>query len=196
MVKLKEAALLVDLARTTILSNFRKTKSIERIASNFKERQGVFVTLHSWPGKDLRGCIGLPYPIMSLGKAVIEASYASAFQDPRFFPLKEGELDNLIIEISVLSKPELIECKKEDLPKHIKIGKDGLMCTNRVHCGLLLPQVAVEQKWGSNHFLEQVCVKAGLSPDEWRRNHCKIYKFKAQIFVEVKPNGKVIEKKL
>jgi len=196
MISLKEGTLLVKLARKNIESTFKKVIGLTSETSQFKERHGIFVTLHTWPENGLKGCIGFPYPIMQLGKAVIETSRAAAFEDPRFLPLTESELNKIILEISILSRPELIEGKKEDLPENIKIRKDGLICTLGINTGLFLPQVAVEQKWNSLQFLEQVCIKAGLGANRWMHPQCKIYKFQAQIFSEVRPEGKVIEKRI
>jgi hypothetical protein len=193
---MQKGALLVKLARKSIEGNFGKVIGLTADSSEFKDRYGVFVSFHTWPENELRGCIGFPYPIMQLGKAVIEAARAAAFEDPRFLPLAEKEMNNIIIEISVLSKPELIDASKDDLPDEIRIGRDGLLCTLGLNTGLLLPQVAVEQKWNSLQFLEQVCLKAGLGANRWMHPQCKIYKFQAQIFSETKPNGKVAEKKL
>jgi hypothetical protein len=64
------------------------------------------------------------------------------------------------------------------------------------YSGLLLPQVPVEQKWNSESFLHNLCLKAGISPKSWKNKSCKIYKFQAQIFSEKTPNGEIIESDL
>ena len=197
--KLKEGGLLIQLARKAIEAVI-KGQDIRDIkeTSEFEKKRGVFVSIYI--EKKLRGCVGIPYPIMPLGKAVIEAAQAAAFEDPRFPPVSEEEFRNIRIEISVLTHPAMIETeearKREDILRDIEVGRDGLIVKHSGFTGLLLPQVAVEQRWNAQKFLEQTCIKAGISPKDWKGKDCKIYKFQAQIFSETKPNGKIAEKKL
>lgn len=174
---------LISLARHAIETVFSKTDLKLDDYKEFSEEQGVFVTLNKDDG--LRGCIGFSEPIYPLYKAVVRAARAAAFEDPRFDPLEEEELKEIKIEISVLTKPELIEAKSEkDYVNNIKIGKDGLFVHSGAFSGLLLPQVATEYNWDAETFLRQTCIKAGLSMDGWRSLRYKIYKFQAQIFKE------------
>ena len=160
----------VEIARRTIelwLKNREKHKP-EGYPKEFDEKYGVFVTIHTYPEKELRGCIGFPEPVYPLIKALQEAAISAATHDPRFPPLAESELNKVIIEVSVLTKPELIKVENpKDYVKNIRIGKDGLIAKKGFHSGLLLPQVATEYKWGAEEFLSQTCMKAGLSPDTW-----------------------------
>lgn len=189
MLNLKQGEIAVKLARNAIESFFKRheMKISDKV---FYEKRGVFVTLHNYPGKELRGCIGFPYPTFPLRQAIADAAKAAAFNDPRFFPLAEKELGSIIIEVSVLTLPEKIKAE----PKSIKIGKDGLICSLGNYSGLLLPQVASEQKWNARQFLENTCIKAGLQKDSWLEKECVFYRFQAQIFSEEKPNGKLIKK--
>jgi len=186
---------LVRLARKTVEDYFKK-KKLEIKETKFKEKRGVFVTIHTYPEHKLRGCIGYPTPVLPLGEALQKAAFSAAFQDPRFYPLKESELNEIIFEVSVLTEPELIRVKdpKEYLEK-IKIGKDGLMIEYGHHSGLLLPQVPLEfkPKWNVQTFLEQTCLKAGLLPDMWLDDRVKIYKFQAQVFSEKRPKREIIQ---
>lgn len=178
---------LVKLARSSIFSEPIHTDS-------FEDQQGVFVTLSSYPSKKLRGCIGFVEPIISLRSAVIKAARAAAFEDPRFPPLSKKE--NFTVEISVLSVPELIKVKSpEDYLKNIRIGKDGLIVHHGMHSGLLLPQVFPEWNADERKALEMTCDKAGLPKDAWKDKLCKVYKFHAQIFSELEPEGEIIESK-
>jgi len=61
--------------------------------------------------------------------------------------------------------------------------------------GLLLPQVAVEYGWDAREFLENLCLKAGVTPDCWLRKDVKIYKFQCLIWEE-KGKGEVVRKVL
>ncbi|MBW2995178.1 AMMECR1 family protein, partial [Candidatus Woesearchaeota archaeon] len=83
---------ILQLARDSITLYFedKKPKFDEEF---LREKLGVFVTIKL--NDDLRGCIGFPEPIYSLGKAIIEAAQASAFQDPRFPPLEKSELKDI-----------------------------------------------------------------------------------------------------
>lgn len=189
--KLKEGKELIELARKSINYFFASGSVMKDVApKKFSEKQGVFVTLNGFPSKELRGCIGFPYPIMALWNAVIEASVSAGFNDPRFNALELEEMEKIVIEISVLSVPQEIKGDKELIPKKIETGKDGLIIKMNRKSGILLPQVAKEWKWSSEKFLEETCIKAGLEKDSWKEKECKIFKFQAQIFSEKKPKGK------
>ncbi len=160
----------------------------------YEEKWGVFVTLHKFPSKELRGCIGLPEPIKQLWQAIIEAAVSAAFRDPRFYALEAVELDKVIVEVSVLTKPEKIEVKKkEELLEKIEIGKDGLIAERGLYRGLLLAIVPVEYKWSVEEFLEHTCEKAGLPREAWKDKNTIFYKFGTQIFAEESPKGEVKE---
>lgn len=190
---LKEGEKLVRYARH-VIENHVKGKKIEDL-KNFEEKAGVFVTINKYPGHMLRGCIGIPEPIYPLNKAIKEAAI-SACHDPRFPDLEENELDEIIVEVTVLTPPKLIKCKPVDYPKNIRIGKDGLIVEKGFYKGLLLPQVAVEYKWNEEEFLSQTCIKAGLPPDAWLDNDTKVYKFQGEVFAERKPRGEVVKVEL
>jgi len=194
-----EGEFLVRLARKSIeehLSGRRvepPTPPSERLA----ERRGVFVTLYRYPSKELRGCIGLPYPTHRLVDAVIHAAISSATADPRFPPVRLREMDEIVIEVSVLTKPE--EIKYDDpkkLPEKIVIGRDGLIIEAGGFSGLLLPQVPVEYNWTPEEYLMHLSLKAGLPSTYWLTGRARIYRFTAQIFAEKTPRGEIVEEKL
>lgn len=197
MLGLDEGLKSVQFARY-VAESYVKNKEIPSfdLGEIFNQELGVFVTIHTYPGHDLRGCIGIPQPIMPLKKAIVESA-KSATRDPRFPPLDESELDNIIIEVTILTKPELIEVSQpEKYPSNIEIGRDGLIVEQGFYKGLLLPQVPIEQGWDKKEFLSHTCMKAGLSPGAWFDENTKIYKFSGQIFTEVEPRGKIREKNL
>lgn len=186
MFSLKQGEGLVKAARNSI-----ESKKVE--LKGFDEKQGVFVTLHSYPSMNLRGCIGFPEPVMPLKKAVIEAAKAAAFEDPRFPPL-DVKNEKFIVEVSVLTVPEEIkENNPEKLPKKVKIGKDGLIVRYEMNSGLLLPQVFPEWNANQEQALSMTCEKAGLPKEFWKTGKCRFFKFQAQIFKEESPGGKVKE---
>ncbi len=190
----------IALARRAIAYylHLRTTLNEQSSDNRFEKKRGVFVTLHCFPSMQLRGCIGLPYPTTELWRAIIEAATSSAFADPRFPELTAGELDKIIVEISVLTEPKEINWKEkpEELLEKVCIGKDGLIAKQDYCSGLLLPQVASEWKWSKKQFLEQTCHKAGLPKDAWQEKNTIIQKFQAQIFKEKEPNSKEIIEKI
>ena len=196
MLSLNEGTKAVQFARDVIESYVKNKETSSDLGKTFNEKLGVFVTIHTFPEHDLRGCIGIPLPIMSLKEAIVESAQ-SATRDPRFPPLKENELSSIIIEVTILTKPELIKVKQpQDYLSHIAIGRDGLIVEQSFYKGLLLPQVPVEQGWDKEEFLSHTCMKAGLLPDAWFDKDIKISKFGGQIFTETKPRGTIKEKRL
>jgi uncharacterized protein len=198
---LEEGKLLIHLARETVktyLQTGKTPKPPENAPKKLFENCGVFVTISTQKRgrKDLRGCIGYPYPTNPLIQAVIDNAVNAATQDPRFEPLSLQELDHVVFEVSVLTPPELVKVEKpEEYVKQIKVGEHGLIIEKGFSKGLLLPQVPVEWGWCEEEFLCQCCVKAGLVPDSWLMG-AKVYKFTAIVFEEETPNGEVKRKKL
>lgn len=182
----EEGNFLVKLARKSIETYLNDKKILdvpENTPDTLKEEMGVFVTLDH--DGLLRGCIGYPEPIKPLVNALIEVAISAAVQDPRFPPVTSIELNELHLEVSVLTKPRLIEVDESSMyPENIKIGEDGLIVESDFNRGLLLPQVAVEWKWDEKDFLTNTCIKAGLNPDCWLDQNVKIHKFQSQIFKE------------
>ncbi len=194
---IEEGKFLINLARNTVKQYLETGKAIkppEETPKKLFEHCGVFVTINSvgHGEKELRGCIGYPYPTSPLVEAVIDSAINAATEDPRFEPLSTEELGKVVFEVSVLTPPEPVEVKnpKEYLSK-IKVGEDGLIVERGPYKGLLLPQVPVEWGWCEEEFLCQCCMKAGLPPDSWLTKDAKIYKFRAIIFEEQTPNGEV-----
>lgn len=186
---------LIKLARRSIsyisATGARLVEATEK--KRFLEKRGCFVTLHTFPEKELRGCIGFPYPIIPLWDAIIDAAVQAAFNDPRFPQLQSSELEKVILEISVLTLPEEIKGDKRELPEKIEIGKDGLIVKRGARSGLLLPVVPVTYKWDSETLLEQTCIKAGLPEAAWRSAETRVFKFQSQVFEESSPNGEIKE---
>jgi hypothetical protein len=191
---LEEGKFAVSLARK-VIENWVKNREVlepKDYPKSFERKSGVFTTLHTYPSKDLRGCIGFPEPVFPLIKAIVQSAI-EATQDPRFPPLGSEELNKIIVEVSVLTPPELIEVNKpEDYPKKIKIGKDGLIVRKGFHSGLLLPIVASQYGFDEGTFLRHTCLKAGLPANEWMERDTKIYKFQTEVFTEKKPRGEIV----
>ena len=141
---------------------------------NFAAPRGAFVTLKI--KGELRGCIGYTEPLYPLGQTVIRCAIYAASEDPRFVPVTPAELDRLEYEISVLTPVRRITD-----PSAVQVGRHGLVIAQGGRRGLLLPQVATENRWNREEFLAQTCVKAGLRPDAWKRG-AEISVFEAIVF--------------
>jgi AmmeMemoRadiSam system protein A len=175
----EEKIFLLSLARKTISLKIENKDSsqAQNFSETLKQLAGVFVTLNI--NDQLRGCIGYVEGIKPIQAAVEEMAIAAAFNDPRFPPLEKEEMQDLAIEVSVLSPLEILD----DI-NTIEVGKHGLIIESGLHRGLLLPQVAVEYNWNNISFLEHTCQKAGLSADAWKDETTKIQVFSAEIFSE------------
>jgi AmmeMemoRadiSam system protein A len=141
-----------------------------------EEPGAAFVTLKH--RGDLRGCIGSVEPREPLVSSVASMARAAAVEDPRFPPVGPTEVDDLTIEISVMSKPRPVANVRE-----IEVGKHGLIAEQGGRRGLLLPQVPVEWGWTREEFLDHTCAKAGLPKDAWRGD-ARLYAFTAEVFGE------------
>lgn len=139
-------------------------------------KQGAFVTLYL-RGR-LRGCVGYVWPLTPLYRAVAECAVAAAVEDARFRPLSLTDLPDTRIELSALSRLD-----EAGGPSDILVGTHGLLVTQGSRRGLLLPKVAVEHGWTPRQFLEQACLKAGLSLQAWK-NGATLERFTATVFRE------------
>ena len=142
----------------------------------FQRRCGVFVSLHI-DGK-LRGCIGVIDPQEELGESLVRTAASAALEDPRFGRIQPAEVEQLDVEVSLLS--ELHPTK----PEEVVVGRDGLLVGRGPRRGLLLPQVATEHHLDRVRFLEETCVKAGLPRDAWKEVGTTIHSFTCEVCSE------------
>ncbi len=179
-----EKAALLKLAKDTLDAYFANKPSPVCTSPDdgLIARKGAFVSLHR--EGDLRGCIGQLYSDQELHKVVQHCALSAALEDPRFPPVAQDELENLDIEISVLSPFRRIRNIEE-----VEVGKHGLYIVQGPFRGLLLPQVATEFRWDRKKFLEQTCRKAGLPESAWRDPHAEIYIFEAEVFSDSRSSG-------
>lgn len=171
-------------------SGFRRSK-VEPLA-DADGNAGVFVTLSTFPGHDLRGCIGIPMPVLPL-RLALEQAARSACHDPRFPPLSADEARRVTVEVTLMSVPERVGCPKEELPSRIVIGRDGLIIRLGGRSGLLLPQVPVEWGWDAYEYLAHLSLKAGLPQDAWMSTDAVIESFTGRVFRETEPCGEITE---
>lgn len=148
-----------------------------QLTQGLRQKLGVFVTLKEYG--DLRGCIGNIVGIRPLYQGVIENAQNAAAHDPRFDPVTPDELDQIEIEISVMSPLEPVKSLDE-----ILVGRDGLVLKKGFHSGVFLPQVPVEWNWDKTTYLEQLGLKAGLTRDAYKDPQTELLRFSAQVFGE------------
>ncbi|HXH24595.1 MAG TPA: AmmeMemoRadiSam system protein A [Vicinamibacterales bacterium] len=178
MLTVDEQAELLELARRALRARVlgETSPALDRLDGGLAAPCGAFVSLHR--GDELRGCLGRLTPDWPLARVVAHLAAIVADSDPRFGPVGPDELDELDIEISVLTPEREIASIDE-----IDIGRHGVVVERGRARGVLLPQVAVEHGWDAQAFVEQACLKAGLPADGWRRG-ARVYVFEAAVFNE------------
>lgn len=192
---LEEGAELVRLARTAVESYLKNGKIINSTNKSDK-KAGIFVTLYqldtSNSKKNLRGCIGYTVPSWDIHDTVVAAAINAATEDPRFIALGQEELDKVIFEVSVLTKPIPIQIVNTQVfPSEIVIGRDGLILESNFGSGLFLPQVPVDQRWTIREYVTNLCYKAGAPGDAWKLPDSKLYKFHTMVFREKLQNREI-----
>jgi len=180
-----ECERLLRLARETLNAAVRDRNVAPLSKDEFRgmphllEERGVFVTLRK--KGELRGCIGYVEGRLPLALATRNNTISAAFRDPRFRPVTADELDDIHIEISVLTP--LVRVKS---PEEIVVGKHGVVLVKDGRRAVYLPQVATEQHWNREQFLQSLCAhKAGLPADAYLQSDAELYTFEAQVFGEV-----------
>jgi uncharacterized protein len=142
----------------------------------FQRQGGAFVTLKK--RGVLRGCIGHFTGTGGLGRTIVDMAASAAVRDPRFPPVRPAEVEELSIDISVLTPME------PALPENVIPGRHGLYVRSGFRSGTLLPQVAEEEGWDRETFLAHTCLKAGLPPDSWKRKDVQLFTYEAEVFSE------------
>jgi len=126
---------------------------------------------------DLRGCIGSLAPDIPLAEAVESAAASAAVRDPRFAPVRAGELPGLHMEISVLGDFAPLAA-----PADFEAGVHGVLVVVGGRRGIFLPEVATEMGWDATEMLDAVCAKAGLPRSAWHRPDAGIWCFRTERF--------------
>src|SRR3954454_20678663 len=169
---------LLTLAREAVKARVAGASAPDARATDLPAASGVFVTIKR--GEELRGCLGTLESNGELAEDVARCAADAATRDPRFDRVAASELSNLSLEVSVLGPLEPVDPMEAGA---IVIGRHGLVAEHGHRRGLLLPQVAAERGWTVDEFLQQTCLKAGLSADVWRRG-ARIWRFDAEVFGE------------
>jgi len=176
----EEKRSLLRIARKT-LRRFVREKKVpgvdeDPITDQLKVHTGAFVTLYK--DGELRGCVGRFNPNMPLYQVVRDMAVAACSEDMRFSPVEEEELDDISIEISVLTPLQRISS-----PEEIELGEDGIYIKKGPSAGTLLPQVAVKTGWSKEEFLGHCARdKAGIGWEGWM--DADVYTYRAIVFNE------------
>jgi AmmeMemoRadiSam system protein A len=177
-------AFALKLARESLVRKVTKGETFDpgaagwEIPEPLKVESGVFVTYRKHG--DLRGCIGDIVPQRTRWEAIVARAISSAVEDRRFPPVTEDEIDDITIEISVLTPPERVSTAEE-----IQVGRHGILLSwDGRRRSVYLPQVAPEQGWSLEETLTHLCRKGGLSPGAWRTDRIGFEVFEAEVFGE------------
>ncbi len=167
----------VKLARQAIKTFLETGKRIE---SDSKQPGACFVTLYKHG--QLRGCIGNIEPVGSLEQGIIDNAISAATRDGRFEPVQESELEDLEIEVSVLSPLKPYQPKNSQvLLDFLAKNKPGLVIQKFGQRAVFLPQVW-EELGEPEEFLRQLCLKAGLAADDWQEAAEPPFRFELKTF--------------
>ena len=182
----EEQATLLNLARTTLDTYIKTGKKPNldtfELTDSLKKVQGCFTTLNK--NNMLRGCIGHILPQEELYKCVMDNAINAAVNDPRFQPVIEDELDDIDIEISVLTVPQKLDFSSgEDLENKLRPIVDGVVLKRGFFQSTYLPQVW-EQLPDKDLFLSNLCQKGGMSADCWKDTSTEVYTYQAFVFAE------------
>ncbi len=180
-----EKQALLKLARSTIRASLTQQARIERpdqIAPPLQENRGCFVTLHKFG--ELRGCIGTIEPVRPLIDAVEKNAINAAFSDPRFPAVREEELNDIDLEISVLTTPEEVRFSTpEELLDQLEPGVHGVIISQGRLSATYLPQVW-DQLPNKESFLNSLCLKGGMPQSAWRDPKTQVKVYKVEYFPE------------
>jgi len=170
---------LLEIARNTV-NTYIGSGIIPDLEENYSDilntHCGAFVTLNK--NHKLRGCIGRFTADQPLYEVVQQMAVASSTQDSRFEPVKKSELEDIEIEISVLTP--MIKINSID---EIQLGKHGIYISKGYRTGTFLPQVATETGWSLEEFLGHCARdKAGIGWDGWK--DADIFIYEAVVFSE------------
>ena len=179
-IKEEDKRSLLQIARTT-LQRYVREKEVppvdkDQITEQVKVHTGAFVTLYK--DGELRGCVGRFNPNMPLYQVVRDMAVAACSEDMRFSPVEPAELDDISIEISVLTPMQ-----KVSSPEEIEMGQDGIYIKKGPFAGTLLPQVAEKTGWTREEFLGHCARdKAGIGWEGWK--NADIFTYRAIVFNE------------
>jgi len=182
----EERAYLLDLARESVVHVARGQDppaiDMDTVPETLRRQGASFVTLNKH--SVLRGCIGSLEARRPLVVDVQQNAAGAAHRDPRFPPVRPEEVDQLTVEISVLSHPEPLHYHDvQDLCDKLRPGVDGVVIEQGWHRATFLPQVW-EKLADERQFLHRLCLKAGLTPDAYSSGDLDVSTYQVEKFAE------------
>jgi AmmeMemoRadiSam system protein A len=178
----EERGILLETARKAIKSVLEGKEppevDFDNLPENLQQPGATFVTITKHG--TLRGCIGTLEAKAPLIEDTIEHAIAAAKHDFRFSPLTLSELDDIRIEISRLSSPEIVNYSDaQSLLDQLQPGKDGVILKESRSRATFLPQV-----WSKipdkEDFLDHLCMKMGAPPNRWREGKVTVLKYQVE----------------
>jgi hypothetical protein len=167
----------LGLARRSIEQALEGRMVADQPVPGLEQRAGAFVSLHK--AGHLRGCIGRLEADQPLWRLLPTLARSAACEDPRFPALKPAEWPQCAVEISLLGPARAVAG-----PDEIQVGRHGIVLEQGGRRAVYLPQVATGQGWTREETLAHLSVKAGLPPDAWRGEGCRLLVFEAQVLRE------------
>ena len=160
----------------------QEVAAIFELSERLMHKAGVFVTIKTGRGfdtpKEIRGCIGYIVGIKPVYEGILDHAFSASRRDTRYKPVCVEEMNKICITLSVMSP--LIRCTPDD----VVVGRDGLVLFYEDKMGVYLPQIPIENGWDKPKFLEELCIKAGVSTDKWKDEKSILFRFTAQVFSE------------
>jgi uncharacterized protein (TIGR00296 family) len=198
-----EGELLVRLARKAFNTalEFRNPQIPTELPNSLREKRGVFVRIGRSPDfqwnseTETLACLGYATSSRELIETTIDSAVACAVRIVRLPSFEISQLRNLLLEISVLTSPQLMMvASPAEYVKIIEPGVEGLIVEHGLATGLILPQVAAEKNYDEIALLGECCMKAGLPSDSWLKlSGIRIYRFQAEVFRETGPDGNAVK---
>lgn len=180
LLKISRRAIEEYLDRKRIITKEELIRFGFNVTDRLLEKRNVFVSLHNKSDGALRGCIGDLFANESIINLVIKNSLAAAFGDPRFPPVSKEELNNLVIEISLISPLVKLASWKDIIE-----NKHGVLLIYGKNRATFLPQVWKKLKT-KEEFLHNLCLKAGLSGFEWKEKDAEFFIYEVEKFSDDK----------
>ena len=191
-----EGTALVKAARNAIelfLRNPHFNKGmVKESLGQFRQRNGVYVTIMHYPTRELRGSSGFARPVLDLREMIVDAAIAAAFEDPKYVSVTLNELQHMILEVCLVSEPVELKGGKTKRLRAIDPKKHGLIVEYGIRKSVVLPK-GPDNPISKKALLESACAKAGLSKHHWTQPNIRMYTFESTVFAEQAPEGPVIE---
>lgn len=190
---LEEARALIGMARLGLeLRTLDEQVDNSVIEETFKTRinERAVVRLLFGPTRMPIGISGLPETRLPINKAVVEAA-ASALQDANIESMTDRFLNDILVELTIVSEPIALSENPRKREKTVEAGRHGVLLEYGSKKSYAIPAHMGSVTSGVE-LLEHVCKQASLPSRYWTQPKISLYKFEAQTFIEQEPNGEVV----